>query len=212
MGVMTLRAGPDQVVPFLDALGVALAHHEHDGRRVGRGVARQLGLPVLGDLAAVLGDGVDVVGQGQRHHVGVETVDDRARLLARAAVRLIDLHLVASLGLPILGEGRVEVVVQLARRVVGDVEQIDLFGDCRRGRAERGQEGGEGKDEGFHGHGHPYETTSVIVDMCLRQSRACQGHTFQSRQTIDILLFHISAVVFFTGHTRNSPPDSTGTL
>jgi hypothetical protein len=153
LGVMTLRSGPDQVVPFLDALGVALANHEHDGRGIGRGVAGQLGLPVLGDLAAVLGDGVDVVGQGQRHHVGVEPIDDGTRLLPRSAVGLIDLHLVAGLAFPILGEGRIEVMVQLARRIVGDVEQIDLFGGCGRGHAERGQEGGEG--EGFHGHWHP---------------------------------------------------------
>ena len=67
---------------------------------------------------ALLGQLVDVVGQRQRHHVGLEAVDHRARLLARAAVRLLDGHGVAGLGLPVLGERGVEVLVQLARRVV----------------------------------------------------------------------------------------------
>ena len=76
-----------------------------------------------GDQLAVLGDRVDVVGERQRHDVGLEAVDDRARLLARAAVRLVDGDVVAGLRLPVLGEGRVEVLVELARRVVGDVQQ-----------------------------------------------------------------------------------------
>ena len=46
-----------------------------------------------------------------------------AGLLARAAVRLLDRDVLAGLRLPVLGEGGVEVLVELARRVVGDVEQ-----------------------------------------------------------------------------------------
>ena len=75
---------------------------------------------------AVFGDRVDVVGERERHDVGVETVDHRARLLARAAVRLADRDLLAGLRLPMLGEGRVECLVELARRVVGNVEQRDV--------------------------------------------------------------------------------------
>jgi hypothetical protein len=37
----------------------------------------------------LVGDGVDVVGQRQRHHIGLEPVDHRARLLAGAAVRSV---------------------------------------------------------------------------------------------------------------------------
>ena len=37
-------------------------------------------------------DRVDVVGQRQRHHVGLEAVDHRPRLLAGPAVRLVDRH------------------------------------------------------------------------------------------------------------------------
>ena len=87
-------AGLHQVVPVLDALGVALAHQEHDGRGVGRAVVRQPLLPVRRQQPG-LGDGVDVVGQRQRDHVGLQPVDDRARLLARAAVRLLDGHVLA---------------------------------------------------------------------------------------------------------------------
>ena len=66
---------------------------------------------------------VDVAGERQRHDVGLEAVDDRARLLAGAAVRLLDGDVLAGLRLPVLGEGRVEVLIELARRIVGDVEQ-----------------------------------------------------------------------------------------
>ena len=61
-----------------------------------------------GQQLAVLGDRVDVGGKRQRDDVGVETVDHRARLLAGAAVRLLDRDLLAGLRLPLLGERRVE--------------------------------------------------------------------------------------------------------
>ena len=41
------------------------------------------------------GDGVDVARLVHRHDVGLEPVDDRARLLARAAVRLVDVDVLA---------------------------------------------------------------------------------------------------------------------
>ncbi|MNS84121.1 hypothetical protein D3C72_1179340 [compost metagenome] len=116
-------AGLDEVVPVLDALGVALAHHENDGGGVGRAVVRQALLPVFGDPAAVGVQRVGVAGQGQGGHVGVQPVDDGARLLARTAVRLLDAHVLAGLGLPVLGEGLVVVHVQLAGRVVRHVQQ-----------------------------------------------------------------------------------------
>ena len=48
---------------------------------------------------------------------------------------LID-DVLARLGLPVLGEGGVEVLIELARRIVGDVEQRRL----RLRRERRGQE------------------------------------------------------------------------
>ena len=51
---------------------------------------RQALLPVGGQELALLGDGVDVGGERERHDVGIEPVDHGAGLLARAAVRLLD--------------------------------------------------------------------------------------------------------------------------
>ena len=81
-------------------------------------------LPVGRNEAAVLGELIDVAGERQRHDVGLEAVDHRARLLARAAVRLLDRDVFAGLRLPVLGEGGVELLVELARRIVGDVEKL----------------------------------------------------------------------------------------
>ena len=64
---------------------------------------------LAGSSSALSAMRVDVVGQRQRHHVGLQTVDHRARLLARAAVGLVDGRRLAGLGLPVAGEGGVEV-------------------------------------------------------------------------------------------------------
>ena len=117
-----LDARLDQVFPVLDALGIALPHQEDDGRGVGRAVLRQPALPVLGDLA-LLRDGVDVVGQRQRHDIGIQPVDHRARLLARAAMRLVDPQRIAALGFPVRGERLVVLDIKLARRIVRDVQE-----------------------------------------------------------------------------------------
>ncbi len=84
---------------------------------------------------ALLGDRIDIVGKRQRHDVRLESVDYRPRLLARAAVRLPDEDVAAALGLCLPGEGGVEFLVQLARRIIRIVEQRDfgtnrLNGDC----------------------------------------------------------------------------------
>ena len=115
-----------QIAPVADAARVALAHDEHDGRRVGRRVVGQPRLPAALDAPGVLGDGVDVVRQRQRRDVGLQAVDDRARLLARSAVRLVDVDRLPGLLLPLRRERLVDVLVQLARRIVRDVQQLDL--------------------------------------------------------------------------------------
>ncbi|MOA28380.1 hypothetical protein D3C78_1493200 [compost metagenome] len=112
----------------MDAFGVALAHQEHDGRGIRRGIMRQAGAPVLVDLAGVLDDGVDIALQRQRHHVGLKAVDNRARLLAGTAMRLLDGDVLTRIGLPLLGEGFVEILVEFTGRVVGHVEQLGLRG------------------------------------------------------------------------------------
>ena len=83
---------------------------------------REAGLPVGGDLAGLLRDGVDVVGQGEGDDVSFQPVDHRPRLLARAAVRLLDGDGFTGLGPPVPGEFGIEFLVKLACRIVGDVE------------------------------------------------------------------------------------------
>ena len=50
-----------------------------------------------------VGEDVDVAGLVHRHHVGLQAVDHRARLLARAAVRLVDRDVLAGRLLPVRG-------------------------------------------------------------------------------------------------------------
>ena len=94
-------------------------------------LVRQSGLIFL----RVLDDGVDVAFERQRHDVGVEPVDDGAGLLAGAAMRLLDGHGLAGVGLPLGGESGVEILVELAGRVIGDVEERGV-GKCEAEDAE----------------------------------------------------------------------------
>ena len=106
--------------------GLPCADEEHDRGRVRRAVVRQAPLPGGLQTLAEHADRVDVVSERQRHDVGVEAVDHRARLRARASMRLLDRDLLAGLGLPMRREGRIEFAVHLAGRIVGHVEQFDL--------------------------------------------------------------------------------------
>ena len=61
----------------------------------------------------------------------------------------------ATFGLPVFGEGGVEFDVELARRIVGDIEQFDGFLPVRgHGQKTKGSEQGEGEKrkmaEDFH--------------------------------------------------------------
>ena len=58
-------------------------------------------------------------------------------------MRLLDGDVVTGLRLPVGGEGLVEVDVELARRVVGDVEEFDGLGVGSGGKREG--DGGEKK-------------------------------------------------------------------
>ena len=150
-----LDAGLGQVVPGLDALRIAFADQEYHGRVVGRGVVREFLGPVLGDQAAV-GQHVDVVGLVHRHHRRFEPVGHRARLLARAAVRLLDDDGVAGFFLVVGDEDRVDLLVQFARHVVGHVEQFDVGGAGGagdEGQRQRTQDQGQGQLRG--GGEHP---------------------------------------------------------
>ncbi len=128
---------PQSLMPF----GISLPDEEHDGRRVGGAVVGQTGLPVGRQRPCLLGDLVDVVGQRQGDHVGLQAVDHRAGLLARAAVRLPNGHVLSGLALPVGGELGVEVLVELPRRIVRHVEQRHRLGRLpERGRHQRAGE------------------------------------------------------------------------
>ncbi len=127
----------DEVRPILHAFGVPFADHEDDGRHIGERLVRQPVDPTLLDEAAS-GDGIGVDHRGQADDVGLETVDDRPGLGARAAVRLLHLHGLPGLRFPGRGEPAIDVLVELAGRVVGDIEQPHL-GVGGRGAGERQQ-------------------------------------------------------------------------
>ncbi len=86
-------------------------------------------MPFFGEL-------IDVTGESERHDVGLEAVDHGTGLLAGAAVRLLDRDIFARRRLPMLGECHVEVLIELARRVIRYVEKLDRLGSgCRSGDA-----------------------------------------------------------------------------
>ena len=138
-----------EVVPVLDFLRIAGAHEEHNGARVGRGVFREAGLPVGGNEFGPFMERVDVLTERERDHVGLEAVDDGAGLFAGAAVRLFHDDGVAGLGLPMGGEGPVEIGIELPRRIVGDVEQLDGLGRREGGKRERQR----AEEKFYRGHG-----------------------------------------------------------
>jgi hypothetical protein len=155
-----LHAGLDQVVPVLDALGVALAHQEQHGGRGGRGVVREFLAPVLGHHA-LLGQEVHVGGGVHGHHVGVQTVGHGARLGTRPGVRLVHLDVLAGGLLVMRHEGGVQVLVELARHVVGHVEQRGLGRGCGGGGKRDGAEGVFEKV--LHGNRAPIEGMHGIL-------------------------------------------------
>ena len=73
--------------------------------------------------------------------VGIEARDDGQRLLARSAVRLVDGDRLAGLGLPLGGESGIDVLIELARDVIGDVQ------DCRLREHDNGHQEQEGRGD-----------------------------------------------------------------
>ncbi|MNR31601.1 hypothetical protein D3C85_1491220 [compost metagenome] len=100
---------------------VAFTHQEDDGRGVRRRVVRQAFNPVLINTTALC-NGVHVIGQRQRDHVGFDAVDDRRRLFARATVRLANHHVIAGFLFVVGRKGFVVLIVKLTRRIVRHVQ------------------------------------------------------------------------------------------
>jgi hypothetical protein len=76
----------------------------------------------------MVGDCVDVISKRKRDHIGFKSVNNGARLRARAAVRCFDLNRLASVALEAIRKRFAEVSVQLAGRIIGYVEQVDVRG------------------------------------------------------------------------------------
>ena len=126
-------SGLHEIVPVADSLRIARAHQKHDRGGERDGSVRQPSGPRCRKEPRA-SDRVDVVSQAQRDHVGFESVDDGSRLLRGAAVRLPNRHRDAGLVAVALREGGIDRLVELPRRVVRDVEDLDLL---RRSRARR---------------------------------------------------------------------------
>jgi hypothetical protein len=119
----------------------------------------------IGRNNAFAGQKVDVGGGIHRHHVGVQTVVDRASLGTRAAMRLVNLHIFAC-GLFVVGHKRsVVVFVKLAGHVVGGIQQ-SLGGYVE---ARYGQQGGSGNGFDFV-HGAAQKSKDAIVGPPLQNS------------------------------------------
>ncbi len=153
-----LYAGLDQVIPVLDVLGVSVAHQEQHGRGGGRCIAREFFRPVLGDDADTRQE-INVGGGVHGHHIGVQPVGHRTRDGAGAAVRLVELDVLAG-GFFVMGdEGGVVVFVKLARHVIGAIEQC-----LGRGHAARCEGQGNESDFEFGGHAVSRGTNEDEVD------------------------------------------------
>jgi len=107
-------------------------------------------LPVVRDKAA-FADSIDVVREGQRDDVGLQAVDHGTGLLAGAAMRLPDRHVVARPGLVLARERGIEVLVQLTRRVVGHVQQRDVRRLCDGRTRQSGRDEGSGENRSERG-------------------------------------------------------------
>src|SRR6266516_1414856 len=152
-----LDARPDEVVPALDVLRVAVPHDEDD-HRVGDHALVGLLLPLRIDDAG-LRELIHVRGEGELDDVGLEARDDRPRLVARGPIGLGERDAVAVGRLPERGdEGRVRV----ARSRVRDEAQRHASISCWRGA-----DGYAGGDDGDH-------------ESCERNGEARSTHSFSS--------------------------------
>ncbi|MGF6750391.1 hypothetical protein OKW36_006051 [Paraburkholderia sp. MM5482-R1] len=93
---------------------------------------------------------VDVIGERKRHDVGLQSVEHRASLRARAAVRLPEGDGFAGPGLPFLAECLIDVLIQFARRIVGHVQQRGVgvrYAACAQHAERTGRADGERRDQ-----------------------------------------------------------------
>jgi hypothetical protein len=77
--------------------------------------------------------GIDIRCQGQGHHIGFQSINDRPRLLARSTMRLIDGYVLPGFFFPMFGEGRIEFRVKFPCGVIGHIEEFDRSCGGERG-------------------------------------------------------------------------------
>jgi hypothetical protein len=81
--------------------------------------------PIRRQQIGFYGDGVNVIRQRERDHVGFQAVNDSPRLLARTAMRLLNFYRLSGLRFPVLGKRGVVVLIKFSGRIVGYVQQRD---------------------------------------------------------------------------------------
>ena len=101
-----LYARANQIVPIADVLRIALADQKDDGGCVGRAVVGQARGPVRWYQMCLARKLIDVIAQRQCRDIGLQPIDDGARLLARTAMALADRDLLARLRKPLADEAR----------------------------------------------------------------------------------------------------------
>ncbi len=135
-GVITATPGLTRSSQSLMPFGLPLRTSSTIVECVRRRIARQALLPVGRQQIAVVVQRVDIRGDAERGDVGVEAIDDFARLRGRPAMRLLDRDRLAGFCPPVGGEFLVELSVQLTRRIIGNIEQLGrrgMRGECAQG-------------------------------------------------------------------------------
>jgi hypothetical protein len=72
----------------------------------------------FGQQLRLIRDHIDVVGEAERDHIGLEAIDDRTRLRARSTIALADGYGFAGGLLPMFCEDIVKLVVEFASRII----------------------------------------------------------------------------------------------
>jgi hypothetical protein len=80
-------------------------------------------LPIGRQSTGLLVNGINIVGQGQRHNIGSQTVNHRPALFARTTVGLADNHGFTGLRFPVAGKGSIIFLKELAGRIVGGIQE-----------------------------------------------------------------------------------------
>jgi hypothetical protein len=115
-------------------------------------------------------DGINIVRQRQGHHVSFQAVDDGPCLFARPSMGLLDRHLLTRLGQPVLGKGRVKLLVQLPGWVIGHIQNDHRFGSLNGWNPQ-----GKSRQK-YHDRSQQFDPHNMLLSLLSRYQR----WTFQS--------------------------------